>query len=162
MELTGYLSEQVMKFKGAAGAATAGTAVASNIYDLSKLGFRGVCVATSLLTFNAGNYLEIRGTNTVPTDGTEANGVWSGSTAITTGAGGIAGSKITGAANGDLLVYDCKNFPYRFLQAVIIRAGANSVTEQISVDLYNPNKTPVTQVSTTVVERANAPIVGTI
>jgi hypothetical protein len=160
MHQQGYLSENVATFVAAAGASAATSAVASKIYDLSKLGARGFRLVTSILTIASGNYLEIRGTNTVPSDGTEANGVWTGSTAISIGAG-IANSKLQGAANGDLLIADVKNFPYRFVQFLITR-GTSSATEMMLLELYNNNSVPVTDVSTNVIEKANAPVVGTI
>lgn len=160
MHQQGYLSENVATFVAAAGASANTTVVASKIYDLSKLGARGFRLLTSILTINAGNYLEVRGSNTAPSDGTEANGVWTGSTAL--GAGlGIAGSKLQGAANGDLLIADYKNFPYRFVQFLITR-GASTATEMMLLELYNNNSVPVTDVSTNVIEKANAPVVGTI
>lgn len=156
----GYLSDNVATHKAAAGAAAGTSAVASNIFDLSKLGARGFRLITAIATIAAGNYLEVRGSNTVPTDGTEANGVWSGSTALAGGTG-IANSKLQGAANGDLLIADEKNFPYRFVQFVITR-GTSSATEAMILELYNLQSLPATEVATTIVEKLNAPIVGTI
>ncbi len=160
MHQQGYLSENVATHVAAAGAAAGTTVVASKIYDLSKLGARGFRLLTSILTIASGNYLEIRGTNTAPSDGTESNGVWTGSTAISGGAG-IAGSKLQGATNGDLLIADVKNFPYRFVQFLITR-GTSSATEMMLLELYNNNSVPVTDVSTNVIEKVNAPVVGTI
>lgn len=158
MDQQGYLTDQVHTRIGAAAAGSAGTAVVSKIYDLGKIGARGVCVRTAIATINAGNYLVAYGTDTPPSDGTEANGEYTGSTALSAT---IAGSKTQGGTNADKLRLDIKNCKFRYVQFAIIRAGANTATEQMDVDFYNFNKTPQVSLSTTTTVKLNAPLAGT-
>lgn len=158
MNQQGFLSEQVEERVAIAYTATGTSALKSPIYDLGALAARGIAFSTIIATINAGNFVQAYGSNTRPSDGTFANGQYTGATALTTT---IAGTKTQGTTNGDLLRLDIQNCPYQFVQFEIVRAGATTVAESSRVLLYNASKLPYTAQSTTTQKRLNAPVLGT-
>lgn len=154
----GYLTDQVHDRIAVVYTASAGTELNSPIYDLTELGAHGLCFEGALATIHAGNFFQLLASNTAPSDGSKANGQWTGATKLATT---VAGSKVQGAANGDLLRLDAKNLGFRYAQLSIIRAGANTVSEQARVSFYNNDKTPQTSWSTTITKQLNVPALGT-
>lgn len=134
-------SHKLIKVK--AGAASAGTALVSDVVDTA--GFEGVCFFGSIATANAGNYASVQ-------QGLVADGSASAD---------LAGTKVVPTADADTFMIDIAHPRERYVKCTVVRAGADTVTGDVYAVLYGARKEPVTQGATIDMEAHVAPAEGT-
>ncbi len=125
-------------------ASAAGTsAITTDAIDMQD--FSRCCFVTYIGTANAGNYIK---------------GQQSSDDAAADAYADLTGTKVTAAANGDIVCLDVVRPRERYLKAVVTR-GASTAVGAIYAVLYGPQTLPVTQDSTTIAESHASPAEGT-
>lgn len=129
---------------GAAGAATATTAVNGAAQDMA--GFEGVLIFARIATANAGNFLKGQ----------------QGELADSSDMADLAGTKVVAAANDQVVCLDINRPRERYVRGVIIRAGATTVTGDMYYLPYNAtNKPTVNQITNILISLAvKSPVEG--
>ena len=108
--------------KAADGATSAGTDVNGSTIDTSDC--EGVVFFARIATANAGNFLKAQeGDTTSPT-------------------ADIAGSKVIATESGQIVALDVHKPLKRYIRAVIVRAGTNTVTGDLFAVKYGARKLP--------------------
>jgi hypothetical protein len=102
---------------------SAGTAVNGTAVDMA--GYRNATFFATIATANAGNFIKVQGG---ATSGAATND--------------LEGTKVIADGNGDVVKVEVINPQYRFLRAVIVRAGTNTATGQIYAVQSNPRTGP--------------------
>lgn len=113
-----------------AGAASAGTAVESDVVDMQ--GYEGVIFVTTIATANAGNYLKAQ----------------QGAIEALSDAVDLAATTVVATANAETVWLEVHKPSDRYVRAVVIRAGANTATGDIFAIRYNGRVKPETNVTT--------------
>lgn len=125
--------------KVADGATSAGTAVNGSTIDTSDC--EGVIFFARIATANAGNFLKAQeGDTSSPT-------------------ADIAGSAVAAATNGQIVALDVHKPLKRYIRAVIVRAGADTVTGDVYAVKYGSRKLPESGADVNVI--LASPIAGT-
>lgn len=118
------LLKQCLITVAAAAATSAGTAVTGAVQDMQ--GFDGVIFCVKIATVNAGNYLKAQ-------QGQQSGG---GDQAD------LAGTKVVGLVDANLLILDVYKPLERYVRPVLIRGGANTVSGEIIAIRYRAHKQP--------------------
>lgn len=126
-----------------AGQATGTGAVTTDTIDTQ--GFDGVMIFGSIATVNAGNFANAR----------------QGAASNMSDAADLAGTKIVPGDNGDSFCIDIYKPLERYVDVVITRAGATTVTGDVYALLYEAHKLPTTQGATIDSELHVSPSEGT-
>jgi hypothetical protein len=127
------LSNEVKIRKVKAGQTSAGTAVESDVVDMQN--YQGVVFAATIATANAGNFIKVQ-------QGNLANG---------SDMQDLAGTKVIATDNAQLVWVDVYKPEKRYVRAVIIRAGTNTVTGDIIAQQYEGRVKPEVNVVATLV-----------
>ena len=117
------LSKDVKIDLVAAAATSAGTDVNGSALDLS--GFDGVMFFCTIATANAGNYLKAQEGDT------------------SSPAADLAGTKTTADDGADVTVLDIVKPMKRYIRAVVVRGGANTVTGDVYAIRYRSRSKPL-------------------
>lgn len=110
--------------QSAAAASSAGTAVNGTGVDMS--GHEGVIFFSAIATANAGNYLKAQES--------DDNSSFAD----------LAGTKVVAASNGQKVVLEVHKPKKRYIRAVLIRGGADTVTSDIIAVRYGGRTPPET------------------
>jgi hypothetical protein len=121
MELA--LSTEVNIRQVAAQAASAGTTVTSSAIDMQ--GFDAVLIIAPIVTANAGNYLKAQQSSD---DGS------------VDAYSDIEGSKVIVDANDNLAILNIRRPSKRYLKALVVRGGANTIAGPVIAIRYNARK----------------------
>lgn len=140
----GNLMRDVKLTKVAAGAVSAGTDVTSDILDMS--GYDGVVFFATIATVNAGNYIKVQ-QDTDAAGGTMAD---------------LTGTKVVGTTNANTVCVDVYRPQERYVRAIIIRGGTNTVTGDIYALQYRNTRGPLSAQGATIdIEYHVSPAEGT-
>lgn len=117
------LSKQVKIDMVLGGASSAGTTLTSSAIDMQ--GYDAVMIFGTIATANAGNYLKAQQSSD---DGSADDYT------------DIAGSKVVADDGADVVALEIRRPLKRYLKALIVRGGANTVTGDVYAIRYNSRK----------------------